>query len=142
MRFNIDLAPKEEPVIVQEVAESEFERMILKNKIKLNLDSMTDVDKADFTGSIEKVIDSIMDGTLVINEEHLPVLNNGDQQITFHKPTGKVLMAMDTKKKDHDISKLYASLSDWTKTSIPTFANMGQARLSICLALFNLFFAS
>jgi hypothetical protein len=118
---------------------SEFERMA--NRWRSKIDQDDDQAKADVGMSIDKVIDAIRAGRIGVGEDALPVLYvDGKDDLKFYPPNGSVTMAMDQRKKDHDVSKVYAGLAKWTKTSVPTFGKMEPADLDLCLALFVLFF--
>ena len=81
---------------------------------------------------------------LVINEKgeprYTPQLGNTDT-ITFHEPTGATYLAMDQKKKGHDIGKMFASMGDQTHTSAGRFSSMNARDLKVCQALIVLFLA-
>ena len=91
-----------------------------------------------------KVIKAIQKGSLVINDEGLPIFTpkKGDSgPITFYEPTGASLMAMDKRKKNEDFSKFYSVLGDITKTDAKTFSKLKMSDLRVCMAIGTLFLA-
>ncbi len=131
--------------IALEVAEQEFDRFT--DFMDLDVDETT-MDKEDLKGFKEtksKVIGALMRGSLIINDESLPVFtpirSTDTNPITFYEPTGSSLMAMDQKKKDEDVGKLYAAMADITTQPPKVFSKMKYADVKVCTAIVTLFLA-
>jgi hypothetical protein len=58
------------------------------------------------------------------------------EPITFHERTGASLMAMDGKKKNHDVAKTYAVMADMCDVHPNTFAGLVGTDVKVCEALF------
>ena len=112
----------------------------------LDLDT-ADMDADDLTGFNKqkgRVIRAIQRGALVINDEGEAVYtpyhkrSGHKDPITFHERTGASLMAMDGKKKNHDVAKTYAILADMCKVHPSVFAGLVGSDVKTCEALFAL----
>jgi hypothetical protein len=129
--------------IAKEVAEVEFLRFADCMDLDIDLASMDEDDKKEFEKQKDRIISSIQNGNLVINENGEPVFTpkrSGESKpITFFEPSGATLMAMDRKKKAEDIGKMYALMGDMTKTDSSTFSKMKMGDLKICLAITTIF---
>lgn len=128
--------------IAREVAEAEFDRFIEANDILVD-DSMEKEDRDAFNEQKARIVRAIEVGAMVVNEAGEPVYTpqrtKDAEALTFHEPTGASLMAMDRKKKNEDVGKLYATMGDMTRTDAKTFSNMKMADLKVCMAVTTLF---
>jgi hypothetical protein len=97
-------------------------------------------DLKSFDEAKRRIIKAICSGRLVVDEKGQPVFTptSGDP-ITFHEWTGASLMAMDQKKKDQAIGKVYAAMADMTKQPAVRFAKMLGRDLKVCQAITGLF---
>ena len=132
--------------IVQEVAEKEFERFTNMMDLDVNTEGMSVDDKRDFTIQRDRLIRAICLGSLVINDLGEPVYTpqragNDVNSIVFHEPTGASYLAMDRKKVDEDMGKLFSTMADITKTSSGMFSKMKNSDLKVCMAILTLFLA-
>lgn len=130
----------------RQTAESEFDRFLDSMDIDGDTSQMSEEDRAGFESQRQTVVSAIMKGHLVINESGEPVLEPRtvevpDGRITFHEPQGASYMAMDMKKKGHDVGKMFALMGEMTKQPPKVFANMKQRDLKICQAISVLFLA-
>ena len=128
----------------KETAESEFNRFI--NMMDLDLDT-ADMDVEDlnaFKRQKGKVLRAIEKGSLIINDDGEAVYTPSNpkskysEAITFHERTGASLMAMDTKKKNHDVAKTYAVMGDMCNVHQNVFAGLVGNDVKVCEALFAL----
>lgn len=128
--------------IAKEVAEAEFDRFIQANDILVD-DCMEKEDRDAFNEQKARIVRAIEAGAMVVNEDGEPVYTpqrtKDAEALTFHEPTGASLMAMDRKKKNEDVGKLYATMGDMTRTDAKTFSNMKMADLKVCMAVTTLF---
>jgi hypothetical protein len=105
---------------------------------------MDEDDRKSFEQVHRRVVNAIMEGSLVIDEEGQPVFTpkraGADvNAITFYEPTGASYMAMDRKKKTEDMAKMFAVMADFTQTSAGLFSKMKNADLKVCIAVTTLF---
>ena len=134
----------ETPKVDKESAEVEFERFVDAMDLDLNTSIMDDEDKTAFTKTKTRLLRAVQKGSLVFNEDGEAVYTPAhpkskyDKPITFHERTGASLMAMDNKKKGHDVAKTYAVLADMCKVHPNTFANLVGTDVKICEAIFAL----
>lgn len=129
--------------VAKEVAEAEFARFVESNDLLVGTENMDKEDRDSLDEQRTRIVHAIETGAMVINEDGEPVFtpqrSKDAQALTFHEPTGASLMAMDRKKKNEDVGKLYATMGDMTRTDAKTFANMRMADLKVCIAVASLF---
>lgn len=130
------------PKVATKLAEEEFGKFIEAMELDVDPDGMDDEDKASFVSAKRVILKCIESNHLVVNEDGEPVYTprKGDKSpITFHEPTGASYMAMDQKKKNHDMTKLYSVLADMTEEPIQRFAKMKARDTKVCQAIIGLF---
>lgn len=130
----------------RETAEQEFDRFLDAMDIDGDTAGMTDEDRQGFDGQKQTIVSAIRKGRLYINENGEPVFTPSTVEIdggviTFYEPSGASYMAMDSKKKGHDVAKMYAMMADMTKQPAKVFAKMKQRDLKVCQAVAVLFLA-
>jgi len=131
-------------VIDKETALKEFDRFIEDMDLDLDTADMDQEDLNAFNRQKKRIIRAIEKGSLVINENGEAVYTPANpkskhtEAITFHERTGASLMAMDTKKKNHDVAKTYAVLADMCKVHQNVFAGLVGTDVKVCEALFAL----
>ena len=90
-----------------------------------------------------RIVKAICAGNLVFNDASEPVyspqLDTGVPSITFSEPRGASLMAMDGKKQNHDVTKMFAVMADMSKTHTNLFSKMARRDLYVCMAVTTLF---
>jgi len=125
-------------------AESEFDRFVEMMDLDLDVAEMDVEDTTAFNKQKSKIIRAIQKGSLEINEGGEAVYTPANpkskhsEAITFHERTGASLMAMDTKKKNHDIAKTYAVMGDMCNVHQNVFAGLVGNDVKVCEALFAL----
>lgn len=131
--------------VAREVAESEFDRFAEEMDIDTDVDGFTDdEDRTAFNKQRGRIIRAIERGHLVINDEGEAVYtpfharSKYREAITFHERTGASLMAMDGKKKGHDVAKTYAIMGDMAKLPPATFAGLAGPDIKACEAIYAL----
>lgn len=129
--------------IGHEVAETEFNRFVDSMNLDVNLENMNDDDRQGFHKQHKIIIDSIRRKDATINDNgeptFTPTRTENSSMITFHEPTGASFMAMDSKRTDAHMSKIFAVMADMTKTDIGYFSKMKNADLKVCIAFATLF---
>ena len=130
-------------MIANEVAENEFKRFVELMDLDIDVNTMDDEDKQNFEPLKKRIVNAIMNGSLTINDNgeptYTPRRSKDAEPITFYEPTGASLMAMDRRKKNEDVGKMYAIMGDITKTHSNVFAKMKMADLKVCQSLVTLF---
>jgi hypothetical protein len=130
--------------VALEVAEQEFDRFVEEMDLDLDTSLMDAEDLTAFTKQKNRIIRAIQRGHLVVNESGEAVytpFNKGSKHkepLTFHERTGASLMAMDGKKKNHDVAKTYAVLADMCRVHQSVFAGLVGTDVKVCEALFAL----
>lgn len=133
-----------EPVVAQDVAEAEFERFTTAMDLDLDTSMMDVEDLTAFNKQKSKLVRAVMQGHLIFNDNGEAVYtpfnprSKHKEPITFHERSGASLMAMDGKKKNHDVAKTYAVLADMCKVHQSVFANLIGSDVKICEAIFAL----
>ena len=135
---------KKENVVDRESAEAEFDRFAECMDLDINTTRMDPEDATAFNKTKDRLIKAVQQGSLVFNEDGEAVYtpshpkSKHDKPITFHERTGASLMAMDSKKKGHDVAKTYAVLANMCEVHPSTFANLVGIDVKICEAIFAL----
>lgn len=130
--------------IVKEVAEQDFDRFVEEMDLDLDTSEMDAEDLTAFNKQKNKIIKAIERGHLIINDkgeaEYTPFNPRSKHKdaIVFHERTGASLMAMDGKKKNHDVAKTYAVMADMCKVHQNVFAGLVGSDVKTCEALFAL----
>ena len=130
--------------ISTDMAEVEFERFVEAMDLDVNTSKMDNEDLTAFNKQKDRIIRAIEKGHLLINDDgeavYTPHRPNSKykEAITFHERTGASLMAMDNRKKGHDVAKTYAVLADMCKVPANVFAGLVGPDIKICEALFAL----
>ena len=133
---------KSECTISKEVAKEEFDRWIKAMRIKIEREGLNLNDVRDNKESAIVIIDTIVEGRIIISDEGiLTFITEDNQSIVFHRPKGHMLLAMSKRKQSDDFGKIFASLAEITKTSSITFANMYESDLNVCMEIYGLFLA-
>jgi len=129
------------PKVGIDVAEAEFEKFADAMDLDFSLESISEEDKKGFEQQKKRFIDAICEGSMIINDNGEPEYTpkRGGEKLVFHEPTGASLMAMDRRKKNEDIGKMYALMGEITRTDASTFSKMKNADLKVCIAITTLF---
>lgn len=132
------------PRISPEVAEAEFQRFAEAMDLDVDVSKLDAEDLTAFNKNKDRILRAMSSGALLINENGEAVFtpqrpgSKNKDPITFHERTGASLMAMDGKKKGHDVAKTYAVMADMCKVHQSTFAGMTGSDVKVCEALFAL----
>lgn len=134
--------------ISEDFANQEFDRFAEAMDLDFDDKTVANWDEDDQKGFLQnkrRFVGAVMKGNLTVNDNGEPVYTsdraNGGKPITFYEPTGGSMQAMDQKKKGHDVTKMYATMGDMTKTSAKTFSLMYSRDLKVCTAVAVLFLA-
>lgn len=131
-----------EQKVAREVAETEFDRFVEAMDLDTDESKMDSDDRKSFGELRERIVRAIEQGHLAIDDKGQPVYTpraGRTEPITFREPTGASFMAMDTKKKDQNVAKMYAVMADITGSDAKRFAQMSGRDLKICQAIVTLF---
>lgn len=127
-----------------EMAEVEFDRFVDAMDLDLDTADMDAEDLTAFNKQKGRILRAIQNGSLIINDNGEAVYtpcrpgSKHKEAITFHERTGASLMAMDGKKKNHDVAKTYAVMADMCKVHQSVFAGLVGTDVKVCEALFAL----
>ncbi len=130
--------------ISADFADQEFDRFVDAMDLDLDTNDMDSEDVTAFSRQKRKIIRAVRAGDLVFNDNGEAVYTPVNprtahrEAITFHERSGASLMAMDGKKKNHDVAKTYAVLGDMCKVHPNVFAGMVGQDVKVCEALFAL----
>lgn len=127
-------------IVAREVAEQEFARMCEAFRVELDESGLDDDEKAKLKDTRQKVVRDIMRGTLVVAENGLPTYTCGDgKPVTFHKPTGATLLALETYHGSKQIANTIAGAADMTRLDRGAFGKMELYDAQVCMRLATLF---
>ena len=131
----------EMPKVAHEVAEAELAKFFDLMDLDFDTSKMDEEDQGEFKVHTDRLITAIQEGSLIIDDKGQPCFTpTGDgNTITFHEPTGASLMAMDQKRGDRNVTKMFAFMADMTRTHESLFAKMAYRDLRVCLAITTLF---
>jgi hypothetical protein len=127
-----------------EVAEAEFDRFVECMGLLLDTSTMDVEDKTAFDKQKNRIIDAMISGHLVINDDGEAVYtpfrptSGPKEPITFHERTGASVLAMDGKKKGHDMAKTYAIMAEMCKVHPATFSRLAGPDIKTCEAVYAL----
>lgn len=130
-------------VIDIKTAQAEFDRFTECMDLDLDTSTMDAEDLTAFNKQKNRVLKVIQSGALIINDNGEAVYTPYNPKsgyknaITFHERTGASLMAMDTKKKGHDVAKTYAILGDMCEVPQKVFAGLVGNDVKVCESLFS-----
>lgn len=130
--------------IALEIAEAEFTRFAEEMDLDVDTGTLDAEDLTAFNKMKSRILRAMQRGDLVVNENGEAVFtpqrssSKSHEPITFHERTGASLMAMDGKKKGHDVAKTYAVMADMCRVHPSTFAGMSGSDVKVCEALFAL----
>lgn len=130
--------------VATEMAEQEFDRFVECMDLDVDTSGMDSEDLTAFNKQKGRIVKQIERGALVINDNGEAVYTPQNKRsehsdaITFHERTGASLMAMDGKKKGHDVAKTYAVLADMCNVHPNVFAGLVGTDVKVCEALFAL----
>lgn len=131
-------------VIAQDAAEAEFDRFSESMDLDLDISEMDAEDSTAFKKQKKRIIKSIMNGSLIVNDNGEAVFTPSNtrskhkEPFTFRERTGASLMAMDTKKNNHNVAKTYAVMADMCEVSPKVFSGLAGSDIKICEAIFAL----
>lgn len=132
-----------ENLVAKEVAEDEFNRFCDLMDIDHNVEAMSEEDAKSFEEPKTILIKAIMQGHLVINENGEPVFTPKNSpkvsELTFREPNGADYMAMDRKKDNQSIAKMWAMADSVTKSTPGTIASLRNRDLKVVQAVMQLF---
>ncbi len=132
-----------ECVVALEVAEQDFERFVEMMDLDLDTKEMTDDDEKAFNRQRNRLIKSITNGSLVIDDEGIPTYtprrSANKDAITFFEPDGSTLLSTDRKTSNQRVGMLYVSMAEMTKTTPARFSKMKAPDLKVCTAIYTLF---
>ncbi len=127
-----------------ETAAVEFDRFVDAMDLDLYTGDLDSEDKTALNKHKSRVIRAIQQGSLVVNDNgeatYTPCRpgSKHSDPIVFHERTGASLMAMDGKKKNHDVSKMYVVMGDMCRVHPNVFAGLVGTDVKVCEALFAL----
>lgn len=131
-------------VVDAETALADFDRFVDAMDLDVDTADMDAEDLTAFNKQKNRITRAIQNGSLVINDGGEAVYtpcrpgSKWQEKITFHERTGASLMAMDGKKKNHDVAKTYAVMADMCRVHQSVFAGLVGTDVKVCEALFAL----
>lgn len=124
----------------EKTVDREFERWVDMNDLDLGNEGLDENEARDNEKDILRIKRCIRNEKIAIDENGLLQFSPKDGDIiVFYEPTGVDLAAMDRRKKDHDVSKMFATLGSVTKTSANRFQKMPMSDLKVCMSVITLF---
>lgn len=132
-------------IVAREVAENEFNRFCDDMDIDRDLSKMDEDDTKGFNDNKELIVNAIMDGRLVLNDDSEPVYTpkrgKDSNPLTFREPTGATFMAMDRKKSGQDVGKMIALMDEITRSAPGTCSRLKGVDFKVARSIVTLFLA-
>jgi hypothetical protein len=130
--------------VTREVAEADFDRFARFARLKMDRKRNL-IDKNDIEQDRDYLVEEIMDGRIVIDDEgHPAVICECEEtpRVSFDfRPKGIVMKAMDMHKKDHDMAKVHAMIAEATRVPAAKLFALDAVDLRNVQVLFNMFLA-
>jgi hypothetical protein len=127
----------------KDVAESDLLRFMASMRLVISMDGMDAEDRTQLELSKRRIINAIVDGRLVIDQDGVPIYTPRDSedksQIRFPRPKGADFMQADLIKKNHDITKSFAIMAASTHESVARYAAMESTDLFVCQSIVGLY---
>ena len=134
---------KQKSRIGRDVAESELRRWMSSMKLVISTTGMDAEDRTQLDLNNRRIINAILDGRLVIDQDGVPVYTPRDSvdrsPIRFPRPKGKDLMQSDLFKKNHDVTKAFAIMAATSHESLDRYGEMESTDLYVCLAIAGMY---
>lgn len=133
-----------EDKVAEEVAEQLFDQFAEDMDLDIDENHMDEDELASFNKAKRSVITAIRRGSLVFNEDgeavYTPQHRNAKNTdpITFHERTGVSLMAMDGRKKNHEIAKTFAVIASMCKVPVSTISGLVGVDSKVVTHIFTL----
>ncbi len=132
-------------IVAREVAENEFNRFCDDMDIDRDLSKMDEDDTKGFNDNKELIVNAIMDGRLVLNDDSEPVYTpkrgKDSNPLTFREPTGATFMAMDRKKSGQDVGKMIALMDEITRSAPGACSRLKGVDFKVARSIVTLFLA-
>lgn len=131
------------PRIGLEVAESDLLRFMASMKLLISMEGMDAEDRTQLDLNKRRIINAILDGRLVIDQDGIPIYTPRDSEnkepIRFPRPKGGDFMQSDLIKKNHDVTKAVAIMAASTRESIERYREMESTDFFVCQAIVGLY---
>lgn len=130
--------------IDEAVAQQEFDRFVEAMDLMLDVSKMDAEDKTGFEKHKDRILRAMQRGDLVVNDNgeavYTPVrpTSKHKEPITFHERTGASILAMDSKKKNHDMAKTYAVMAQMCEVPAVVFSGLVGTDIKVCEAVYSL----
>lgn len=128
--------------VSEDVALESFEAYCNFHKIDIDTTAMDQEDLKGFTRLRRIVILAICTGALVLDKDeaiYTCQMTPGVDSVTMRAPDGAAMMAMDRKKKDQDVAKMFGCMAQMCRIPEQTFSKMHNTDLKVLTALVTLF---
>ena len=129
-------------VIAEDVAQDEFDRFCKEYELDIDPAGMDDEDKKSFREARRVITQAVMRGRLSFESGgHITQTLRDGKVLRWEPPKGDALLAMDQKKKNADMGKMYAAAAVMVKKPPAIFATMDQRDVKVVMTLVGLFLA-
>jgi hypothetical protein len=134
---------KKEYKVDRETAERDFETFAEEWGIDTDLEDMDEESRDGFEQHKRRIVRAIMSGNAVVDGHKLSYTPLGDSdEITFKRPKGRALLAMDNAKESQHMRKMFEFLGSVTGQAPKVFSNMDGRDLKLCSSVASLFLVS
>lgn len=132
-----------EKKVARDAAEAEFQLFVEANDIDVSPEGWDADDRKSFEETKARIVHAIEVGRLALEDGGLLTFQTRDgKTLTFKRPNGAALMAMDQSKDGHNVAKMFGTMAAMSKSSAVTFSAMDIGDLKVCQAITTLFLAS
>lgn len=128
-------------IVARDVAEADFVKMAETFRVDLDESELDDEEKEKLAAHRDGIVREIMRGRIIVDEAGLPTYTPRGEgpPVTFHKPTGATLLALETYAGAKNIANTIAATADMTHLDRSVFGRMELRDVQIVMRLTTLF---
>jgi len=129
----------------KDVAESELRRFMSSMRLIFTVKDMDAENRDQFDLNKKRIINALLDGRLVIDQDGVPVYSPRDSDdhdpIKFPRPKGGDFMQADLIKANHNVTKTVKAMAATTHQTMERYQAMESTDFFVCQAIHSLYMA-
>ena len=131
----------EESVVDRETAEQEFEKFVKCMRVNMKVRLLDENERAPIMADRERIILGVEEGRMIVDDNGIVTVEvqDGLKPVSFKKPKGDMLLAMDRRKEGHTMGKMLASMAACAQVPAERFSRMDAEDVYDCMAVWNFF---
>lgn len=131
----------QETVVDREIAEQEFEKFVKCMRVNMKVRLLDENERASIMADRERIIMGVERGSMTVDDNGVVTIEvqDGLKPVSFKKPKGDLLLAMDRRKEGHTIGKMFASMAACAQVPAERLSRMDAEDIYDCMAVWNFF---